>query len=358
MEKGEGILVTARRPADRQPADKFVPCEYCMGFYHVEYLATHGKSCAFRGGASIENKAYVRNGRTILAPFLHANNTATELDVLLQGMRETKKNPGIVPICLGDALIRMFAQSKCDRLGTTDEQRRRDLDTIRTKVRSLGRLLKQLNIGGGVWKDLNYFLHPAHFNDVWKGVRKLGEESGSPQLAITLGHYVKQVILLKRSLGVQTGDESKVKEARDFLYLYDAEWNNKVTAVNVRRQRLRHLNKEVQLPSTQDLMTLTDYVVKRIKAYVSGEELLIWSDLARLIMVRLLLFNKRRAAEVQELKKTDIPDTPGTSMRAKVHKEIMDSLDVTERALAQRLVSVCFCMYKKHQEYRYKKQRF
>ena len=60
-------------------------------------------------------------------------------------MPETQANLGVQNICQNDPLIREFARSILNRLGEEHEQRLKDIDNIRTKVRTLGRLLKELN---------------------------------------------------------------------------------------------------------------------------------------------------------------------------------------------------------------------
>ena len=119
-------------------------------------------------------------------------------------MKETTQNPGVGKTCSTDRIIREFALGYLERLGLQDERRKKDLDNIRTKVRSLGRLLNKMNKDCVALnsKSLSHFLKPGQFRLVVAYVKALSQEADSPQLAITLGHYVKQACLLKMSLGV------------------------------------------------------------------------------------------------------------------------------------------------------------
>ena len=83
-------------------------------------------------------------------------------------------------------------------------KKKKDLDNIRTKVRSLGRLVNKMNKDCVALnsKSLSHFLKPGQFRLVVASVKALSQEADSPQLAITLGHYVKQACLLKMCLGV------------------------------------------------------------------------------------------------------------------------------------------------------------
>ncbi|KAH3807280.1 hypothetical protein DPMN_135615 [Dreissena polymorpha] len=60
-------------------------------------------------------------------------------------MKETKENPGLKKVCQEDELIRQFGLYHLGRLGPLEEQRLKDQDNVRTKMRSLARLLVRLN---------------------------------------------------------------------------------------------------------------------------------------------------------------------------------------------------------------------
>lgn len=83
----------------------------------------------------------------MLQPFMKCDREEPDcrLNELIINMKETKRNPGLKDLCLSDKLIREFGFSLLEKLGTTDEQRKNDCDNIRTKLRSVARLLKKLN---------------------------------------------------------------------------------------------------------------------------------------------------------------------------------------------------------------------
>ena len=63
-----------------------------------------------------------------------------------------------------------------------------DMDNARNKVRTLGRVLEELNDGElGPWKDLSYFFSGPNFRKVPKTVRSLSMKADSPQLALNAG---------------------------------------------------------------------------------------------------------------------------------------------------------------------------
>ena len=254
-----------RRPQATKSAYKYLPCEYCHGFYGCRQLWAHAKSCYFRTSAVEEPKTYVRDGRLILAPFLAKRvDDMEDIDTVIEKMKETEKNPGLKEICQQDELIKEFGVSLLQRLGTEDEQRRKDQDNVRTKMRSVARLVKKLNDSKLRNLPLDSYISPREFMNVVECVKEVSRESDSPQLAITIGHYLKQIALLKASLGLQTDNARRKKEANDFQELYAAHWKSRVSSVALRSQRLRTINKVTKFPSTEDLVQMKDHLVKEI----------------------------------------------------------------------------------------------
>lgn len=274
----------------------------------------------------------------MLSPFFQREEVEVEeLDALVEKMKETNKNPGLKEMCTSDNMIKEFGLSLMEKLGMNSEQRRKDHDNIRTKLRAVGRLLKKLNENKFRKQDIDYYLCPSEFKNVVHAVKELSQEANSPNLALTLGHYVKQLALLKGSKGIETGNEKKQKEAKDFQELYAAHWKNRVSSVANRRKRLRCLNKNEDIPSTEDLILLKDYTCKKIKSTLeiktpSYED---YVGMCQLLIVRISLFNKRRISEVDELKVEDF-DKRLNGYNVGTNDEIIKSLDISERTLLKR----------------------
>jgi hypothetical protein len=96
-------------------------------------------------------------------------------------------------------------------------------------------------------------------------------ESDSPHLAITLGHYIKHISLLKGSLGIQEENEEFVKEARYFSEFYQAHWNNRASSVAKRRQKLRHINKPSKIPLSSDLIKMKQWMESELNEAIKVE---------------------------------------------------------------------------------------
>ena len=337
IEAGAGELVVARRPnenAERQyKAYDFLPCEFCLGFFLKHSLWHHASKCTLKPVNTQPAANYVRNSKFILAPFVCLETGEKGLlRKIFNGMKETTANPGMPLLCKNDPLIVEFARSFLGRLGTEEEQRLKDVDTIRTKVRTVGRLLKHLHQEQPSPKQLSDFITGPDFDPVIDGVKALAKETDSPQIALQLGHYLKQIALLKVSVAIQTEKTNDKEEARSFQYLFEAHWNNRVSCVARRRQRLRLLNKPALIPLTSDLVMLKDWLIKEMQTCLKNDSSDDLKWMVQLTMVRILIFNKRRVSEVEEMKVSDFLNR----MDNVDNEEILAALDISERLLAQR----------------------
>ena len=270
----------------------------------------------------------------LISPWITCSDSDdAEIDEIMFKMKETAMNPGLKLTCQKDRLIKEFCRGLLHKLGTNNEQRRKDKDNIRAKLRAAGRLLISLNKKLEKELDMSAYINPKYFMSIVQTVKELGH--ATPNLTLTLGHYIKQICQLKRSLALQNDNEEEKVEAENFDIMYGAHWNNYVTSATLRRQKLRTLNKQTELPRRDDMIKLKEYLDKKI-----SENLKIpkpsfhqWTEACQVLLVRILLFNKRRVAEVEELKVTDIVNIKNI----KDNQDILSHMDITEKALATRM---------------------
>ncbi|XP_053380135.1 uncharacterized protein LOC128548751 [Mercenaria mercenaria] len=343
LKKGSGRLVVSRRPKTETDASKYIPCEYCLAFVSENLLWQHAWSCLFRACEIESEKNYLRNGKLLIQKFIthsvkEMDDLNNELDKLLSKMKETARNPGVKNICSEDQLIREFGLSLLERLGLPEEQRTKDHDNIRTKLRSVGRLLQTLNEGQMTDQSLSFFIHPRQFQKVVKAVKELSRQVDSPKLALNLGNYIKQISILKGSLAVDEEDPRKRQEATDFRDHFNAHWSSRVASVANRTMKLRALNKKQDIPLTADHVRLRNYTKDAISK-CSDHHKMTYKEYVRfawLLIARIAMFTKRRISEVDELTVDDFKnrihgeDTDGNS-------EIIESLDISEKLLYKRI---------------------
>ncbi|KAJ8311543.1 hypothetical protein KUTeg_010898 [Tegillarca granosa] len=333
----EGTLIVYRRPKTYTCASEFIPCEYCYRFFHEYHLWEHAKGCYFRKNEVDSSKNYVRNGRMMLMPFMiHKERETNKLNDLIKKMNETRENPGLKKICFKDGLIRLFGMCLLQRLGTTKERRQKDKDSTSTKMRCVARLLKKLNDKNIVNKPLSNYINAREFDKVVTAVIDLCQES-TPLLAKSLGIYLKQISLLKASLAIHEENDREKLEANDFLEMHAAHWFSRVILVANRTGRLRAINSNDEIPLTEDLVKLQNYVQNQIEKHMkiktpTYEQYMM---MTQLLIVRIAVFNKRIVSEVDELTVADYQKRiRGSEID---NSEIVQSMEFSERALLKRM---------------------
>lgn len=337
LQKGRGTMIVARRPQGEAKASSYLPCEFCKGFFQKQQLYLHVKSCMFRT-EEVTERNFVRNARCLLSPFMpRVHEDVAYLNSVIQKMRETKKHPGLQQICFEDELIREFGCWLSGKLGSKNEQRRKDEDNVRTKMRALARLLMKLNEGKTFRENLSFYISPRQFKVVVQAVKELYKEANSPQLGLTLGHYIKQVSLLKGSVALQLEDRKMKNEANDFMELYRALWISNVASVADRSKRLNALNRRCNLPCTEDLVRLKEDLEKKISDLIKNTDPTYaeYVSMTQVLIARIVLFNKRRISEVDELTVSDF-NSRLSGQELDANTEIINSLGIAEQSLLRR----------------------
>jgi len=262
-----------------------------------------------------------------------------ELKQIIHNMRETTKYPDLKRTCENDTLIKEFGLTLLLKIGPKEEQRRKHENNISTKLRAVARLVKELNKEKVFPLPLSDFLTPSAFKTVVNTVNEMSRAAGSPNLALTLGHYLKQMAFLKRSIALDENNASKRSEAKYFLEKYAALWNAQVASGACRTMKLRKMNKPDDIPLTEDLEKLKEHVVGGISnaMQIVRPSLHEYADFAMLIITRIAIFNKRRIAEVDELTVHDF-NSRIKGADAEGNAAITNTLTQAEKSMCSRYI--------------------
>jgi hypothetical protein len=177
------------------------------------------------------------------------------------------------------------------------------------------------------------FLCPSQYDNVVRAVLQIREKN--KQMAVTLGPYVKKAVYLQLAEFIKCGSEEGKKKCKEFLNLYNASWTEEVSSSTVRLQQLSKIQKTVLLPSVKDLQKLTNYIdlsvadITRHPHLTSAD----YTKLQKLVVSSLILFNKRRPAEVTDI---TVADYRCSLEQQEDREEILSSLTPEEKALAGR----------------------
>lgn len=141
---------------------------------------------------------------------------------------------------------------------------------------------------------------------------------------------------------MRKNDEKRLSEAKGFKTIFDAEWRYLINSAFQKRKHVQDLNKVTIIPETQDLVKLRKYLIEEMRDatdYMRQDpDPATFQWLAKVVMCRLLLFNKRRVAEVEDLTVEAFLKRPAW----KDCEEFEKALTPTERQLAKRQVYLSF----------------
>ena len=287
----------------------------------------HAKNCARRPTTADFSKNYIRNGQVVLAPTIK-DNEKKEVWCILTGYERGQRQPW-THSCLWRGqyhkrLRVLGAQVARDQWGA--KKKRCNKCTYESK--NIG--TAQLNKTTLAWKSLTKVITGTKFRLVVQTVNKMKENTRSPQLALTLGNYIKGA--------ANQGNAAGFSLKAMILWRYIMHNGSIVVeqgTPNPKTSSPQQICGNTRFDRLAQLKYWLDENIlqKRTgKPHPTPQE---WGKFAYLLMVRIILYNKRRSSEVEELKISDF-------QRIVCHKdsapqeEIQKTLHIVEQQLANQ----------------------
>ena len=184
-------------------------------------------------------------------------------------------------------------------------------EEIRANLRRLGRFLETIRNFDGSITDMASVFDPKYYNAAIEAVNVLAELDPDTQLykkpsnATAIGTALKKLGLTLQSQCIKNHDDAKKKHAKDFLNLLAEDYGCSVNKGVSETMAYTRRTKKVNLPKTEDIKALDDYLDRLIKT--ESEKLTecfnleCWNNLAGAVMIKLQVFNRRRAGEFERL---------------------------------------------------------
>jgi len=242
-----------------------------------------------------------------------------------------------------DKLIRKYAVLRMEGLGEKADRKLNDVHRVSQSVRTLGRLVLKARETKPL-VTLDSLLTPGNFDLVVSTTKSMAfaEEKPSPSLGKRIFHLLNTTVMVKMGDALRYEDDNRLQQANKFKKLLMGEWGFRVNSACQKKMNLAHLNKSAatELPLTEDLTALRDFILasmekscQELQTLASADE---WANLAKLTMSRLILFNKRRRAEVKDLKVSDYKTRP--NWKSHEITEIRKTVGEDDGASSERLV--------------------
>ncbi len=169
---------------------------------------------------------------------------------------------------------------------------------IRQKMRETGRLVLQGRKNSKL-KEVSDFFIPANFPHVIEAVHK------APSLALKLGHNLKKMANVIECEAMMSGDKNALNNVQAFKQICDTKWSECVSSQALRNLSEAKWNSPQLLPFADDVKTMHQYLDSQSKEYQTKLEekpnIKNWSELAKVILCQVILFNRRREGEVSKM---------------------------------------------------------
>ena len=332
LEKGSGNLKVLRAPANNCKASKFLPCPYCFGFLYKKELMKHCKRCPFKSGnTSISDP--LEEAKLLLIPNMRSEGNDELSRLVLNKLRDGR----VKQIILNDPLILAFAYTQMKRLRAAKGE---SFSFLCQRLRLLGRLLIECENVRGSSLSLKDLIKPTNFDLLIHSVQNMTEgEKKAKSVGLKVGHSIRKCCIVAKCMAIKSGDEQRRTEADNFLALMDGEWNDMVSSSLLRELYDCKLNKDTVLPVTKDLVIFNNYLEEMLKK--ATQDMLAnrceenYFYLAKVVLCKIVVFNKRRGGEVSRISVSDFVKRPKWS--SQTNEDISKSFSRLEKKLSERL---------------------
>ncbi|XP_029365904.1 uncharacterized protein LOC115048523 isoform X2 [Echeneis naucrates] len=338
MKTGKGQLVVRKRSYITGEAKDFLHCLYCRGLYLKKNLYRHIRLCPEK--AKTENESQI--GRKRIASRC-ALETLGDLGVS-EGFRTVLCEmiyDDITQTVMDDKIILQFGEHMYIQQGSDARKH----EYIRQNVRQIARLVLEAQKITPL-NNLQDFFNPSGFQHAVSAVKVLAgynpekKTFSIPSLALKLGYHLQKACSIVEDNAVKSGDESLAESARNFLSLYQKKWNEHISSGALTSLKETKVITAKKVPFAQDVKCLNFHLEK---AHVLAEKKLrdnpsveTYAVLAKVILARTIIFNRRKPGEVSAIKLKSF-------MQRKM-SNVLDGMDISvsdlERAMCRLFARV------------------
>lgn len=370
-EKGE-LVVGRRSNTDdnstvRHPKD-YLPCEYCLKFVLRRHLWEHIHRCEIRKYYGLPDPAkkkidmklqddaneddneqdqdsqddgqvtsFTRRSRSLLNSALLSSDEAKVAQALGR-----MADDEITAVVRNDKMMKRYLELQTAGLGHALDHKSKDVYKVNQNVRPLARLVLEAR-KSVAQIDLNCLLMPAYFDLVVQSTLNLCRIDSGDNLNFgsSMGYILGHVIAIKAGIAIRCDDEQMGKDARNFKVLFDAEWHKRVNSILKKRKDNLEVAKRNEIPLTNDLVSFRNYLSQRLQVLTdrlptipAGEKKVTeWHELSKVLLCRLILFNKRRVSEISDLPISSYTNRPQWTNDS---EEMNSALTDMEKEMAKR----------------------
>lgn len=328
-EKGHGILIPKYRPASHTEK-KYLPCEYCRGHFVSTDLWKHHKSCPAKPDG-VKSDGPQQNAR-LLEPLTASRD-------FNKGVLCKMRDDEVTCTVKSDKDILAFGIRQYEKTGKSQcvSQRIRELGRLSIGARKQVSSIRTLRdcVSSSNWEDLLLTIKAvAGYNIETKQYK-------TPSYALKVGHSLKKCARMIRNKSSQSNDDMTREDMIKFIELYTDEYGERIGHHALDTLNTMKYNTVKCLPLAEDVQKFSKYLdAKLVNAtdchhdHDSNEQ---YTQLTKLCLAKVILFNRRRAGEAQHLQ---VSSYLKASVNATIDKDVRKSLSKFEQKLCDNHLRV------------------
>jgi len=337
LEHGDGQIIVNRRSTKVQSASEYLPCPSCLTFLRPGELWRHHRRCPVARKKGMHESQVLVSARALVAP----KTCDSRYNEFRRHVLDRLRNDEVANTAKSDQLIQQYGQSLFDKWGPY-----RAVE-ICQRMRQLCHLLMEINSQHDTKVTLTEAVKAGHFDEVVKATERLCiasyDMSGrkrfqKPSIGLKIGHALIKCARLQKKQSIIEGNEVAEKEVDRFIALHQSDWVDLISSPALVTLKLNKMNKPEQLPMTEDLLKMKDYLEEKLGNFTAqlqaNFDYSTYRTLLELCLASVIIFNKRRGGEASRLLMSAYTDRPVWSDIA--NQEIVRSLTEMEKRLLRR----------------------
>lgn len=335
LERQKGELIPYMLPQHKEQAHKFTHCPYCFGLYRKRTMWHHFRNCKFNPQPNVTKPE--RQSVRILCALAHPVPSGLS-DAYWTFLGEMNQD-GVAWVLKTDNCLLEYGQRLFKTHGKLISQRQ----YIRQKLRELCRLVLEARKVQPV-KTIKELIKPEKYSHVVAATRSLAgcNQTGNnyhPTLARKMGHSLNSLALFIISEALKSNDKQAVKDAEDFVTLYEEGWRVDIASEAPPQPDRAKWNIPQLLPFARDVQRLHRHLSQErqrcLERLQEKPSALNWKSLAKVTLVQVMLFNRRRTAELSQVQLSAYLEKDSS----RTHRDSL-TLTVLEEKLCQQFESV------------------
>ncbi|XP_074114259.1 uncharacterized protein LOC141537270 [Cotesia typhae] len=206
---------------------------------------------------------------------------------------------------------------------------------IRARLRLIGRFLSAAKEINSELTDLASLFYPKYIETVIKAIGQvaridyLKNVCDAPAVALNLVTYIRQIAVILETEYVVQENEVLQKQVSNFLKVYNSEMSIAVNKITSESQAKMRRHKIIILPITEDIQKLIIHIkITKKNCFDILKERFdyhTWLAASKLVAAYLLVFNRRRVGDVQNMVISDMDRLQ--SIEEQADKEEYNALD-------------------------------